>query len=420
MTPYWYIQNDFDTKRSTRVGASEISACIPDPEHPGQSLAGYDRTALTVWQEKTGRKKRDASGLPAEMGHWNEVKAIELFIRGINPDMARAYVRSRLEYERLSEQFPGTRADDFQSTPFRHNCQWYNDDFIVHPDGVYGPDFGVRKSGNGNEYRITDSSSPSGLLGFPYEVIGDNGIVKAHGYAIDLSTPFLIEAKTASYWAAKRRPGSLIHGYDFELRTWQGIPLKHYVQIQFQLACLDVETCYLPLLYDSASFHVWEIKRDRKTGDRLIDLAAKLAYYIHKDIEPKELAMNADDIVAMYPTIAEDFVIVSGDESEAIIQAASAYRDGDELEKIGKQKKKDATDALAVYLKDTKEIRIEKDGEILPIAAWTIKKGSRGIMGLKDIKAREDGEVIESYLAANGLIKEGEGTRYVSVKYREE
>jgi len=396
MTPYWYIHNDFTSKRSTRVGASEISAAIPDPEHPGQSLAGYDRTALTVWQEKTGRKPRDPSGLPAEMGHWNEVKAIELFIRGINPDMAREYRRSRLEYERLSEQFPETRAEDYQTTPFRHNCQWYNDDFIVHPDGIWHPDESID---NG------------------YALIGE---MVAHGYRIVVDKPFLIEAKTASYWAAKRRPGSVVHGYDFDLRTWQGIPLKHYVQIQFQLACLDVEVCYLPLLYDSASFHAWEIRRDRKTGDRLIDLAAKLAYYIHKDIEPKELAMNADDIAAMYPTLAEDFSIVSGDDAESIVKAATAWKEGDELEKIGKQKKKDATDALAVYLKDTKELRVERDGSIVPVAAWTEKKGAERIIGLKEIRAMEGGSTIEKYLTRKGLIKQGEGSRYVSVKWKED
>jgi hypothetical protein len=398
MTPYWYIRNNFSQSRSTHVGASEISAAIPDPEHPGQSLAGYDRTALTVWQEKTGRKERDSTGLAAEMGHWNEVKAIELFIRGINPDMAREYRRSRLEYERLSEQFPETRAEDYQTTPFRHNAQWYNDDFIVHPDGVYEP------LGSGIKWEAFDEA----------------GILKAHGYTIDLSRPFLIEAKTASYWAAKRRNGSVVHGYDFDLRTWQGIPLKHYVQIQFQLACLDVEVCYLPLLYDSASFHVWEIKRDRKVGDRLIDLAAKLAYYIHKDIEPKELAMNAADIASMYPTIAEDFAILSGPEASSIVQAASAYREGDELEKIGKQKKKDATDALAVYLKDTKELRVERDGEIVPVAAWIEKKGAERIIGLKEIRSMENGSTIEKYLTRKGLVKEGEGSRYVSVKWKED
>lgn len=397
MTPYWYIRNNFLTSRSTRVGASEISAAIPDPEHPGQSLAGYDRTALTVWQEKTGRKERDNVGnLFTEMGHWNEVKAIELFIRGINPDIAREYRRSRLEYERLSEQFPETRAEDYQTTPFRHNCQWYNDDFIVHPDGIWHP----------------GESLDNG-----YALLGE---ILAHSYRINVDKPFLVEAKTASYWAAKRRNGSVVHGYDFDLRTWQGIPLKHYVQIQFQLACLDVEVCYLPLLYDSASFHVWEIKRDRKTGDRLIDLAAKLAYYIHKDIEPKELAMNAADIAEMYQTMTEDFAILSGPEASSIVQAASAYREGDELEKIGKQKKKDATDALAVYLKDTKELRVERDGEIVPVAAWIEKKGAERIIGLKEIRAMEKGAVIEKYLTRKGLVKEGEGSRYVSVKWKED
>jgi hypothetical protein len=73
------------------------------------------------------------------MGHWNEVKAIELFIRDIDPDMSREYAMERLRYEMLFERDPNRRPSAYQPTPFKHNTQWYNDDFIVHPDGIFDP-----------------------------------------------------------------------------------------------------------------------------------------------------------------------------------------------------------------------------------------------------------------------------------------
>ena len=402
MTPYWYIQNDFLEKRSRRVGASDIPALIPNPERPNESLAGYDRTAVTVWEEKTGRRAPSTAGLPAEMGHWNEVKAIELFIRDIDAPMSREYALERLRYEMLLEQDPRRRPSAYQSTPFKHNTQWYNDDFIVHPDGIFDNNF---------QWVSDDRSRVIGPPSHQYAV-------KAHDYLIDLSAPFLLEAKTASYWSAKRRNGSLVSGYDFDLRTWQGIPLKHFVQIQFQLACLDVEVCYLPLLYDASSFHVWEIRRDRKTGDSLIDLAGRMAWHIKHDEPPKEMAMNAVDIAALYPTITDDFAMLPEDATDAAIEAARKYRRAKAQEKAWKQKADDASDALACYLKDTKEIRAMRDGEIVTVAKWIEKKGAERVMGLGDIKKLPDGEALALDLKKKGLIKSGEGSRYVGVVYK--
>ena len=395
MTPYWYISNDFTEKRSTRIGASEVSCLIPNPEKPNESLAGYEKTAVTLWQEKTGRREKSISGLPAEMGHWNDVKAIELFIRGIDREQSELYTYSRLQYEIASKKDPSLAAIGYQPTPFKHNTQWYNDQFICHPDGIYDdgdlvcPDHAWKRSA------VTD-----------------------HGYAIDLSSPFLIEAKTASFWAAKRREGSLVSGYDFELRTWQGIPLKHYVQIQFQLACLDVEVCYLPLLYDSASFHVWEIRRDRKTGDQLIDLASRFAWHVKHDEPPKEMAINSLDIQALYPEIREDFYFEGDPEKrEAIIQAARSQVNASEQEKAWKQKKDDASDALSVYLADNKELRIELDGEIRTVAKWIEKKGCERVAGLKEI-AKDDKAY--RYLKRKGFVNQGDDSRYVKVSWKEE
>ena len=130
--------------------------------------------------------------------------------------------------------------------------------------------------------------------------------------------------------------------------------------------------------------------------------------------------MNADDIVAMYPEIKEDFSILSGPEADALVRAAADYNDAAEAEKAAAAAKKDASDAIAVYLKDTKELRVNRDGMIVPIASWTEKKGAEGIIGLKEIRTMTGGATIEKYLSRKGLIREGKGSRYVNVKWRED
>lgn len=403
MVNYWYVENDFLKAREGRIGASDLSCLLPNPDKPSESLAGFGNTAVTLWQQKTGRSEREPGGLSCEMGHWNEIKAIELFIRGIpeiGPAMAAEYVESRLRYETAVLSDPNRRARAYQPTPFKHNTQWYNGDFIVHPDGIWD-----------NDGRL--------IPGLP---IPEGGrlppTVTAHDLTIDLSTPFLIEAKTASYWSAKRRPEKPHSGFDFDLKTWQGIPLKYYVQIQFQLAMMDVEVCYLPLLSDSATFNVWQIARDRKIGDDLIDLAGRFMWYVRHDTEPKEMAINIDDICAMYPTITDDFQTVTGEEAATLIELARKAKDASAQEKAWKEKKEDAQSALAVHMKDAKELRVLLDNEERRVVSWTERSGSEYVASVEEVK-KADLE-LEAELRYRGLVKQKKGSRSVNVCWKEE
>ena len=387
MNPFWYISDNFHTARSKRIGASEISACIPNPEKPGESLAGYGNTAITLWQEKTGRKERDQAGLPAEMGNWNEPKNIELFLRGIDRALGLEYLQSRLEYELLKEHGTKPNPEKYQATPCKHNTQWYNDFAICHPDGIWVP--------------------PS----------SETQKIKAHGLKIDLSKPFLIEAKNASYWSAKRRNGSHHSGFDYELKTWQGIPLKFYVQIQYQLEALDVNVCYLPLLSDSANHHVWIIGRNRKWGRKLFELASRMKWHIDHDKPPKDLAISIDDVCTLYPTINDDFRLVTGEDGEKAVELARTYKHADEQAKLWDNRKKDAQSALSVYLADAKELRTNVDGEIVPVVKWVERKGSERIEALKTIK--EEKPEVYKYLEKKGCLSVGEASRSVKVCFKE-
>lgn len=385
MTHFWFIKGDFLKERSRRIGASEIAACIPNPEKPNESLAGYGQTAITVWQEKTGRKTRDEAGIPAEMGHWLEPKAIELFMRPIFGDeVAERWLMERMRYEILKLSNNDLDARDFQAGTILHSVQWYNDKFIVHPDGVYQP--------------ITDEKT----------------IVPAHGYKIDLSKPFLVEGKSARYFSARRPEGSLVKGYDTDLKTWQGIPLKNYFQIQYQLAFMEVDVCYLPLIYDTSSFHVWEIRANKEHQGKLIDIAGKLAWYIEHDIEPKELAISLDDVKYLYPEIKEDFAYLLPEEKEKAIEYAKTAIKAKEQKSIWEDKEKEAKDSMAAILKDRKEIR----DEFGSVARWTEKKGSEDITALSEIKKADQNAY--KYLKRKGLIKQKDGSKYVTVTYKED
>lgn len=389
MNNFWFIEGDFLKHRSTRIGASDIPKLLPNPAKPTESLAGYEQTPITLWQEKTGRKKRDSTGLAASMGHWVEPKIIHEFARGVfGDDYADEYLAERMRFEVLKMTDENRRAVRYQEPPLLHNVQWYNNDLICHPDGIYIP---------------------------PEDDI-ERGIADAFGLKIDLDNPFLLEAKNASFFSAFRRDDDIINGYDAEKQGAQGIPLKHLAQIQFQLACFDVDVCYLALIYDSNKFGVWEVKRDRKTGDRLIDIAGKMAWHIKHDKEPYEFIMNAQDVIDLYGEAKEDFKMLSGSEAENAIMYAKKAKEASEQEKIWKQKGKDAKDALAVVAKDYKYLKTVLDGEAVDIAQWVVRQGGERITALSEIEKTKP--EIAQLLRENGLVEMSENSQFIKVNFK--
>lgn len=377
MTNFWYIKDDFLKDRQRRIGASDIPKIIPNPEKPSESLAGYEQTPLTVWEEKTGRKERDPAGLPAEMGHYMENKALELFIRDkIGYEQGVLFRQQKETYEHLQARKLSPDPEQYQYDDglhkLYHNTQYYRDSFIAHPDMIWIPP---------DDYE--------------------------HG-------PAIVEAKSATYWSAKRR--GIVDGYDFELTSWQGIPLKHYMQIQFQMVLFGVDVAYLSLVYDTSKHQVWKIEANKDHQAQIIDIAGRLAWHIENDIPPKEMVINQEDIKSLYPVIADDFTMLSGDEKEQAVKWAKAGKEAAGKVKTWTEKKKEAEDALAVLLKDMGEIR-DSSG---CIAKWQLRSGYERILSLSEIKKREGGLKNYRYLKRNGLlVPPGEPSRSVKIMLKE-
>ncbi len=357
LVKYWYIKGDFLKTRSGRIGASDLPKMIPNPEKPTESLAGYEQTAITLYQEKIGLKKRDPAGLPAEMGHYLEAKDLELFIRYYaSADAAKQFLTDVLTYEHTAERVGLDKVNpaNYQNTAFRHHTQFYRDDMICHPDAIYDP----------------------------VEVMPKK---RSHDVTVTFDEPFIIEAKSAGYWSAHRPEGSIVRGYDPELKTWQGIPLKHYVQIQFQLALLEIKTAYLPLLYNTNQFDVWKINANKKHQGRFIDLAGKMAWHIKNRKSPGDMAMNAQDIIDSYPELGKDFVILNGEERDSAIEIAKKYKQAVTQRKRWEAAEKDAKDAMSVMLKDRPELR---DGDGI-ISKWNKTNTGEKITKLSEIRAED-------------------------------
>lgn len=406
MIKHWYIgdKGPFDKTRAGRIGASDIPAILGNPDKPTESLAGYGRTAVTTYLEKRGERERDLPGLPAEMGHYLENKALELFIRRfVNDTTGCDFRRYKEAWENRNPETDLEYAEEYQLPDFKHSTEYFNDDFIAHPDLVYVPPENLTPDDDGV---ITHTRIHSGIR-------------------VERTAPFLVEAKSAQLFAAKRREGSLVSGYDFDLTTWHGIPLKHFVQIQFQLAIFEIKVAYLALIYDTSNFQVWQIEANPEWQGRIIDIAGKMAKCIREGRMPRELAMNRADIMEIYPRPEKDYVMLSGGELDIVTSACVDYRHATQQVKNWEAKKVDAQDALAVRLGEYEEIR-GADGKA--VVKWVTKKGSPGIKKPKNDDGKDSFLKYISkndlncyrYLTKRGYVRTSSEARYVSISYKGE
>ena len=128
---------------------------------------------------------------------------------------------------------------------------------------------------------------------------------------------------------------------------------------------------------------------------------------------PKDMAMNTDDIKALYPEIKEDFAVVSSEELESIIKYRDAYKEAKSQESAWKDKKDDASSAISIILKDRKAVKGIVDGELITFARWTERKGSERVMSLKEIQ--KNNENAYKYLVKNNLINKSDGSKFITV-----
>jgi len=370
-----YITN-FATSRAGRIGSSDVPAIIQHPERQ-ESLKGYDTTPLTVYMEKTGQAERKPAGLHAALGHAMEPYVLYEAIKRIdNEQVAKQFLRGYqlAELDATADGYPTAHA--CQSTDWLHHTEAMNDHSVSHADCI-NPERGI-----------------------------------------------IIEAKTASYWAAVRRDTDPYRGYDTSLDGAQGIPLAHYMQVQHQMATyaevygITIKRAYLALISDGV-YHQWEILPDIPVQERIIELCSYLYQCITTRTPPKRLAISIDDVKLLYPETPEDFRVVSGDAADDAIRYAAASREAAAQVAAWELKKRDADAALAAMLTDAKRLRIIRDGSIVDVAAWQERAASERVAGLSELRKMPDGDALIELLREQGMIKKTEASRFVKVKYKE-
>lgn len=391
---YTYIK-DFHKSRQKRIGASDIPFLIPHPVRQIESLAAWTddknvrhaNTAIDLYNEKINGKDYESS-FPAEMGHYLEGRILYEFIKdNISYDIAKDFFRGYAKYK-LERDFTNdfVSPEPYNNTPFKHHTEASNDFGVAHGDCVYDCNDG-----------------PIDFINHKIIKKDKDYFININGLEINLSRSFLLEAKSARYFSARRKDDPY-RGYDLTLKEWQGVPLKVYFQCQYQMLLYGVDICYIALIYDTSSKHYWTIKANKKHQAELQQIAEYMKKCIDTKTPPKQLLMNSKDIKYLYPEIKDDFRELKDEELQEVLKIAIEQKEAAKQEKTWKQKKEECEEKAGIFLRDTEFIKGNVGGHLIDIAKWKKTGGSERIAGLAAIGKREDGKTIEKYLRRKKLI----------------
>lgn len=393
---------DFHKSRKNKIGASDVPKLIPSPNRPIESLSAFTdsngkrkhETALDLYYEKINGKDFKYS-FPAEMGHRMEGFALYEFIAdNISRDIAIEFLRG-YQLHKIETTFKkdAVTPEPFNTTPFKHNTEVNNDFGVAHGDCLYDPSDGIVVP---EEFRMKKETQKE----FKGHITH-----KKNGLTIDLSKPFLIEAKSARSHTVSARKHDQYKGYDLKLKEWQGIPLKVYFQVQYQMLLYNVDVCYIALIFDTSEKYYWQVKANENHQKDLIQLATYMKKCIDEKTPPKELLMNSKDIAKLYPEIKDDFREVKDDELQELLKIAVDRKYAAKQETIWKHKKEDADERMSIHLKDTAMLKGKVNDSLVDIAKWKNTGGAERVMGLSDIGKREDSNLIMNFLKSRNLIK---------------
>lgn len=343
---------DFHASRRRGVGSSDVPVLAGLNKRWGQ-------TPLQLWKEKTGRAEGFEGNERTEWGNYLE------------PLILRKFVTDRWGAEAGQTFYRNaTRAEPVSTGPLKVKTECFHPKYpfaLAHADLVAD---------------IVDAP------------------------------PYLIEAKSSGFFAAKRREGqSSFDGYDEEDTSQHGIPDKVFLQVQWQELVYGLQEAYVAVLIDTARYKLYgPVVADAKVQSGLLALAERFWWHVEHDKEPQPTTW--DDVVSLTPTLSDTTAVVSGDEEIKVRTMIARSKDIKDRIKAAEVELDDIKNAVGILIGGN-AVLSSSDGDTLAKAAER-QRESVALLGEVTKIKKKTGELtpeekellsLDDRLRALGLVK---------------
>jgi len=336
MNDFQYLKDINFEKGRYYIGASDV---------PTLALMNikYEQTPLTLWEEKTGRKKRDFAGERAKAG--KDLEAIVL----------------KWGLEKMDYKF-------------------------------YAPDF---LSDRAHEKRIYP---PQGLVSLTQATCRNYPFIVAHADLIEIAQPWIMEAKSTGFFGGKRG-GDINYGYDKDDMTANGIPSSVYLQIQTQMLCYEISECYVSVMIDTGLHKLYgPISAHKKTQEKILAICERFWHHVTTDTPPKPEIWA--DVISLNPMLdVESKTVIAGPDLEKVEEMKERAVSLRKRQKEIDTELKDIKNAVGLLIGSNAYLESSEGNSLAK--AFEVNKESVSIKDLRE-KAPEMLDVLKE----KGLIKQ--------------
>ncbi len=273
---------DFHGERAKGVGSSDIPVLMGLTKHYS---GGGIKTPLDLWEAKTGRSERWSGNQKTFFGNELEPIICGAFIGRHFKDYKAG---RRVKIDKIMERAL-TQIDDI-----------------------------------GTVHHTTECRMPE----YPWAIAHVDMIITT-GDNLD---PFIVEAKSHSFFAARRKDDPN-KGYEHKSNTADDIPLSIRCQIQWQMMCYDIPSAYVAPLIDTNDFRIYgPIKSQPRQQEKMLARGKLFWDCVVADQPPKPETWG--DVLKIFPDMTGETVIISGE----ILDGALKIKDEAKHERAKKSK----------------------------------------------------------------------------------
>jgi len=147
----------------------------------------------------------------------------------------------------------------------------------------------------------------------------DYKFIISHADLIQTEKPYIMEGKSTGFFGGKRND-DLNFGYDKDDMSANGIPSSVYLQIQTQMMCYKIKTCYVSVMIDTGIHRLYgPIKAHVPTQEKILAICEKFWWHVENDKPPKPETWK--DVILLNPNLdKESKTVIAGSNYEKVIE----------------------------------------------------------------------------------------------------
>jgi hypothetical protein len=189
------------------------------------------------------------------------------------------------------------------------------------------------------------------------------------GQEIHTEEAYIVEAKSAGFFSAKRDEEKPDSGFSKSEFTANGVPARVFLQVQWQLFTYGVRIAFVAVLIDTGEWREYgPIVADPRVQEKCLALGQRFQILVDSNTPPKP--EDWADVATMWPTPIDKTAVIGGDDELRVREMITRYHAAGEREKLAKAEREDIKNAVGILMGENAYLRSPEGTQFA--SSWTV------------------------------------------------